>query len=158
MKPKFKKGDTVIVIGGIGSNDPEDRFSWIQSMDIHIGKIYNIKDVIKPNIAYPNPSYRLDDFSWGWQEKWLKKIKFKKGDTVIVIGPDGIHDPKDRFSWIQSMDIHIGKIYNIKDVIKPNIAYPNPSYRLDDVFSWGWQEKWLKKIPEISLEDDLFEL
>jgi hypothetical protein len=87
------------------------------------------------------------------------KPKFKKGDTVMVIGWNGIKDIEDRFSWIQSMDKHIGKTFTVDDHINERASYSNIAYTLcNDDHCWGWMEAWLRKQPDLKLEDDLFEI
>lgn len=93
-----------------------------------------------------------------------KYAKFRKGQRVTLL--DFRHEDSNADNgaqahfWVDEMTEYIGKEFTIKIVN----SFRDNSYTLDggdSIFmSWdyGYEEHWLKAVPDIKIPDELFEI
>ena len=78
----------------------------------------------------------------------MSKTTFKKGQTVVVLGPPEDWD-NDILYWNNKMAEYIGKTFTIKDVmrqgkhIRLNIG--------EDTYPWVWHKDWISTMVEYTL-------
>lgn len=78
--PKFKKGDTVLVLDySDGRDDGVYNYFWVKSYNQYIGKIMIVKEALWDDYLKETWIYRLEETAYykdAFNEHWLAKAEF----------------------------------------------------------------------------------